>query len=829
VHNRSELSTDVADGDAMSRSASYVRWFGDLRNTDVPLVGGKNASLGEMYSALSTDGVKVPNGFALTAEAYRDALTHANAWDGLHRLLDGLDKSDVKLLGERAAQAREVIYAATGTERLRSVIVPAYRELEKQYGADVAVAVRSSATAEDLPTASFAGQHESFLHIRGETDLFEACRRCFASIFTDRAIVYRIDNGFDHFKVALSVGVMKMVRSDLASSGVIFTLDTESGFRDVVFITGAYGLGENVVQGNVDPDEFYVHKPTFRKGFRAVLRRSLGAKQMHMVYARRRGVGSTRNLSTPASDRDRFCITDADALTLADYAIRIEDHYSKVAGHPMPMDVEWAKDGEDGTLYIVQARPETVASRRTPEAFESFTLKASGPVLVTGRAVGEKIAAGAVRLVRDTSELSSFLPGEVLVADTTTPDWEPVMKTAAAIVTNRGGRTCHAAIVARELGVPAVVGADGATEKLQLGAPVTVSCAEGDVGSVYAGKLPFEIAKVPVGEIARPRTHIMVNLGDPDMAFKTAMLPNDGVGLARMEFIITEHIGVHPMALVAPEKVISAKARAAIARLTKHYPHPPDFFIEKLSEGIGTIAAAFYPKPVIVRLSDFKTNEYAKLMGGAGFEPKEANPMLGFRGASRYAHPAYAAGFALECAALRRVRDEMGLTNLCVMVPFCRRVAEASRVIDAMAERGLKRGENGLQIYVMCEIPNNVIQIDAFSAFFDGFSIGSNDLTQLTLGVDRDSEIVAFDFDERDPGMLEMLRLAVAGARRNGRHVGICGEAPANYPEIASFLTRQGIDSISVNPSSLLKTMTVVRQAEEEVEREKAGIAPAQA
>lgn len=807
----------------------YVRWFSDLRNSDVPLVGGKNASLGELYSTLSAAGVKVPNGFALTAEAYRDALSEAGAWDELRRLLDGLDKSNVKLLAERAARAREVVYAATGTERLRSVIVPAYHELENQYGADVAVAVRSSATAEDLPTASFAGQHESFLHIRGEKDLFEACRRCLASIFTDRAIVYRIDNGFDHFKVALSVGVMKMVRSDLASSGVIFTLDTESGFRDVVFVTGAYGLGENVVQGKVDPDEFYVHKPTFRKGFRAVVRRSLGAKQMRMVYGRRRGVGSTRNLPTPASDRERFCITDAEVLTLADCAIRIEDHYSKVAGHPMPMDIEWAKDGEDGSLYIVQARPETVASRRAPRAFESFTLKATGPVLVTGRAVGEKIASGTVRVVGDTSELSSFLPGEVLVADTTTPDWEPVMKTAAAIVTNRGGRTCHAAIVARELGVPAVVGAEGATKKLQLGATVTVSCAEGDIGSVYAGKLPFEIAKVAVDELARPRTHVMMNLGDPELAFKTAMLPNDGVGLARMEFIITEHIGVHPMALVAPEKVRSTKGRAAIARLTRRYPHSPDFFIEKLSEGIGTIAAAFYPKPVIVRLSDFKTNEYARLMGGGGFEPEEANPMLGFRGASRYTHPAYAAGFALECAALRRVRDEMGMTNLYVMVPFCRRVEEARRVIDAMAEHGLKRGENGLEIYVMCEIPNNVIQIDAFAALFDGFSIGSNDLTQLTLGVDRDSEIVAFDFDERDPGMLEMLRLAVAGARRNGRHIGICGEAPANYPEIASFLARQGIDSISVNPSSLLKTMTVVRQAEEEVEREKASITPARA
>jgi pyruvate, water dikinase len=797
-------------------SSGYLRWFGDVRGQDTAVVGGKNASLGELYSTLSAEGVRVPNGFAVTSQAYRDALMEARAWDQLHPLLDRLDKTDVADLAARAAQAREIVYAATGTERLRAEIGSGYRELEKQYGPDVAVAVRSSATAEDLPTASFAGQHETYLHIRGERDLFEACRRCFASIFTDRAIAYRIDNGFDHFKVALSVGVMKMVRSDLASSGVMFSLDTESGFRDVVFITASYGLGENVVQGAVDPDEFYVHKPTFRKGFRAILRRSLGAKQMRMVYARRRGMGSTRNLATSAADRSCFCITDKEALSLADYAIRIEEHYSKNAGRPVPMDVEWAKDGEDGGLYIVQARPETVSSRRSPHAFETFTLKGNGQVLVSGRSVGEKIAAGAVHVIRDKRELGTFRPGEVLVADTTTPDWEPVMKTAAAIVTNRGGRTCHAAIVARELGVPAVVGAANATERLKPGSPVTVSCAEGDTGRVYGGALPFSVTQVTLDELKRPRTAIMVNLGNPELAFGTAMLPNDGVGLARMEFIISEHIGIHPMALASPDKVASSKARAAIARLTRRYAHPTDFFVEKLSEGVGTIAAAFYPKPVIIRLSDFKTNEYARLIGGAGFEPKEANPMLGFRGAARYTHPAYAAGFALECAALRRVRDVMGLTNLRIMVPFCRRVEEGRRVIKAMADQGLKQGENGLEIYVMCEIPNNVIQVDEFSKLFNGFSIGSNDLTQLTLGVDRDSEIVAFDFDERDPGMLRMLELAVTGAKRNHRHIGICGEAPANYPGIAKFLVQQGIDSISVNPASLLRTMMVVSAAEEQ-------------
>ena len=796
---------------------SYVRWFGDIRLSDVPEVGGKTASLGELYAMLAAEGIRVPEGFALTARAYRDALTEAGVEDELRRLFSGFDHHDVALLAERAAAARRLVYEATGSAHLRAEVAAAYRVLEENCGVSVAVAVRSSATAEDLPTASFAGQHESFLNVRGESDLFEACRRCFASIFTDRAIVYRIDNGFDHFKVALSVGVMKMVRSDRAASGVIFTLDTESGFRDVVFVTGSWGLGENIVQGKVDPDEFYVHKATFRRGYRAVLSRSLGRKQMRLVYARGHGEASTRNLPTRKIDRERFCLNDAEVLELAGYAIRIEDHYSQLAGQPTPMDIEWAKDGVDGKLYIVQARPETVASCRAPGAFETYTLKAGGPVLVTGRAVGEKIASGKVRVVADPHDLAAFHPGEVLVAEATSPDWEPVMKTAAAIVTRRGGRTCHAAIVARELGVPAVVGAEGATERLATGSLVTISCADGEVGKVYEGALPFEVTRVAAAALPRSSTKIMVNLGNPELAYHTAMLPNDGVGLARMEFIVNEHIGIHPMALACPEKVTSKKARAAITRLVRNYARPTDFFVEKLAEGVGTIAAAFYPKPVILRLSDFKTNEYASLLGGAGFEPKEENPMLGFRGASRYAHPAYAAGFALECAALVRVRNEMGLTNLRVMVPFCRRVAEGREVIEAMARHGLERGKNGLEIYVMCEIPNNVIEIDAFAQLFDGFSIGSNDLTQLTLGVDRDSEIVAFDFDERDPGMLEMLRLAVTGAKRNHRHVGICGEGPANYPEIARFLAELGIDSISVNAASLLRTMTVVHEAERAV------------
>jgi pyruvate,water dikinase len=792
--------------------AAYVRWFKDIGLDDVGMVGGKTASLGELYSALSPQGISVPNGFAVTAAAYRSALLETGAWEELRKLLDGLDKRRISDLAKRAAKARDIIYAATDRPELRQEIASAYRQLEQEYGAKVAVAVRSSATAEDLPNASFAGQHDSFLNIRGERELFDACRRCFASLFTDRAISYRIDNGYDHFKVALSVAVMKMVRSDLSSSGVIFTLDTESGFRDVVFVTGIYGLGENIVQGAVEPDEFYVHKPTFNAGFRAVLSRRIGAKDKKMVYAR--GRATTRNIATPQRDRERFCVSDDDVLNLAGCAIAVENHYSRKAGHAVPMDVEWAKDGADGTLYIIQARPETVASRRKPDALESYVLKGKAALLGEGRAVGEKIAAGKVRLITRKQDLRAFKAGEVLVAPATSPDWEPVMKIASAIITEHGGRTCHAAIVARELGVPAVVGIAGITKKAKTGTLVTVSCAEGDIGHVYAGKLPFDVDRVSTETLKKPRTEIMVNLGNPEIAFKTAMVPNDGVGLARMEFIINQHIGIHPMALAKPEQVKSAKDRTLIKQLTKGYDKPSDFFVEHLSEGVGTIAAAFYPRPVIVRLSDFKTNEYANLKAGADFEPREENPMLGFRGAARYAHPAYAAGFALECAALRRARNEMGLTNLKIMIPFCRRVEEARKVIQVMAAHGLKQGDNGLEIYMMCEIPNNVILIDQFAQLFDGFSIGSNDLTQLTLGVDRDSDIVAFDFDERDPGMLEMLKLAVAGAKRNRRHIGICGEAPANYPEIAQFLAALGIDSISVNPSSILRTIGVVYEAE---------------
>ena len=635
-------------------TSGYIRFFEEMGIDDVPLVGGKNASLGEMFQKLSDQGVRVPHGFAITAEAYRYMLDEAGAWERLHAELDDLDPADVGALARKAKRAREIVYGAGLPDDLAAEILDAYRALQQEYGEEVSLAVRSSATAEDLPTASFAGQQDSYLNIKGEESLLDTCRRCFASLFTDRAIHYRIDQGFDHFKVSLSIGVMKMVRSDIASSGVMFSIDTESGFRDAVFVTGAYGLGENVVQGAVDPDEFYVHKPTYLAGHRAVLRRLLGDKAVKMILVEGETKNTTRNIPTPKADRARFCLTDEDVLELAGYACTIEQHYGR------PMDMEWAKDGMDGKLYIVQARPETVASQHSVTALESYVLEGKGEILTEGRSVGERIASGPVRRIENLTHLAEFKPGEVLVADTTTPDWEPVMKTAAAIVTNRGGRTCHASIIARELGIPAVVGTGDATTSVSDGTVVTVSCAEGDSGRVYRGELSFHVDRTEVADLARPHTQLMVNLGNPDLAFKTSFLPNDGVGLARMEFIISEYIRVHPLALLHPEKVDDPEARRTIDRLTQGYADGSAFFVERLSEGIGTIAAAFWPKPVVVRMSDFKSNEYASLLGGQGFEPSESNPMIGFRGASRYAHPAYAEGFALECRAMRRVRERDG-------------------------------------------------------------------------------------------------------------------------------------------------------------------------
>jgi pyruvate,water dikinase len=795
----------------------FVRSFDTLGLGDVGLVGGKNASLGELYTELTPLGVSIPNGFAVTAEAYRETLRQAGAWGRLGEALRGLDPSNVEDLARRAHEARSIVYAAPFSPTLRDEIIGAYASLAGDSGTPVAVAVRSSATAEDLPSASFAGQHETYLNVTGPEELLDACHRCFASAFTDRAIHYRTENGFDHLEVGLSVGVMKMVRSDCGASGVIFTLDTETGFRDIVLVTGAYGLGENVVQGSVNPDEFTVFKPTFESGHRTVLRRKLGSKAIRMIYAGDGGRVRTQNVETSIADRERFCISDDEVLALAENALAIERHYSERAGQWVPMDIEWAKDGIDGKLYILQARPETVVSQQEGARTEEYTLAGTGPVLVTGRAVGAQVASGRARLVTDVSSLAEFQAGEILVSDATSPDWEPVLKQAGGIVTNRGGRTCHAAIVARELGIPAVVGTEKATEAIAEGEVVTVSCAEGDTGRVYAGEVPFSVSHAELGELPRPKTQVMVNLADPAQAFRTSRIPCDGVGLARLEFIITHSIGIHPMALAHPERVRDLSVREEILRRTRRYERPEDFFVERLSEGVATIAAAFYPKPVIVRLSDFKTNEYAALLGGKDFEPHEENPMLGFRGASRYAHPQYADGFALECAALERVRNSMGLTNVRIMVPFCRRVEEAERVVLALAENGLVRGENTLELYVMCEIPNNVIQLDAFAAYFDGFSIGSNDLTQLVLGVDRDSEIVAFDFDERDPGVREMIRMAIAGCRRNHVHSGICGQAPSDYPEITEFLVKSGIDSISLSPDAILSATRQIFEIEERV------------
>ena len=795
----------------MKQNAKYIRWLEEIIINDIPLVGGKNASLGEMYRELIRQGIKIPNGFAVTAESYWHVLSSAGILDKLKEVMTGLDKANVADLARRGKTARDLILGAGIPNDLWDEIKTAYDRLCKEYGPDTDVAVRSSATAEDLPTASFAGQQETYLNIRGYHALREACSKCFASLFTDRAISYRIDNNFDHFKIALSIGIMKMVRSDLATSGVTFTLDTETGFRDVVFITACYGLGENIVQGAVNPDEYYVFKPTFRKGYRAIIRKNLGDKRIKMIYGRGDSKVLTRNVEVPEADRKRFCLIDDDILTLARYAIVIEDHYSKKAGKPQPMDIEWAKDGISGDLFIVQARPETVKSQKAMDVLETYHLDRKGPVLGRGKSVGEKIASGKARVIPDVSHLPLFKPGEIIVADTTTPDWEPVMKTAAAIVTNRGGRTCHAAIVSRELGIPAVVGAEDATEKIKTGKDVTVSCAEGDEGIVYEGTLPFHVEKLLLKDLPRPKTKIMMNLGNPEEAFSLSMIPNDGVGLARMEFIISSYIKIHPMALIHPEKVTDEKVKKEINDLTFGYENKEDYFIEKLAHGVGTIAAAFYPKPVIVRMSDFKSNEYASLIGGKYFEPKEENPMIGFRGASRYYDERYREGFALECRAMKKVREETGLTNLIIMIPFCRRVDEGEKVLAEMAKNGLRRGENGLNIYVMCEIPNNVLMIDEFSKLFDGFSIGSNDLTQLILGVDRDSELVSHDFDERDPGVMRMISMAIQGARRNHRHSGLCGQAPSDYPEFAEFLVREGIDSMSLNPDSVMKiTLRVI-------------------
>src|SRR6516165_2642760 len=795
----------------------FIRWFRDLGIGDVGLVGGKNASLGEMYRELTPKGIRIPNGFAVTADAYRHFLRVGGLRERLRTALLGLDTRNLPDLAERGRRLRDAILATPFPNDLQQEIIEAYAILCREYGPETDTAVRSSATAEDLPTASFAGQQESFLNVRGERALLDACRQCFASLFTDRAISYRVDKGFDHFAVALSIGVQKMVRSDLGAFVLFFTLDTESGFPDVVLINSAYGLGESVVKGRVDPDEFLVFKPTLKPGFRPILKRAVGAKQEKLVYATRGG-RSTRSVPVTLEDRERLSLTDNEVLSLARWGCLIEDHYSGKAGRPVPMDVEWAKDGRTGELFILQARPETVhALAHKTTTLEVYQLQGKGPVLLKGRSVGQKIGAGPVRVVKNVEELQDFQPGEVLVADMTDPDWEPTMKMAAAIVTNRGGRTCHAAIVSREIGVPCVVGTEKATAILRSGQNVTVSCAQGEVGLVYDGTLPFARETLDLGSIPREQTRVMMNDGNPDQAFPLAFLPNDGVGLARIEFIISGAIQVHPLALTRFDALPEGPVKERIADLTRHSADKPAYFVDRLAEGVGQIAAAFYPKDVIVRLSDFKTNEYAGLLGGEAFEPKEENPMIGFRGASRYYDERYREGFLLECRAMKKVREEMGLTNVKLMVPFCRTVEEGRKVLEVMAEAGLRRGENGLEVYVMCEVPANVILTEEFAELFDVFSIGSNDLTQLTLGLDRDSEIVAHLFDERNPAVMRLVEDVIRRARACGRKVGICGQAPSDYPEFARFLVRCGIDSISLNPDTVLQTTREIVEVEKQL------------
>lgn len=798
---------------AVNRKKALVLWFNELGIKDVPLVGGKNASLGEMYRKLTKKGVAIPNGYAITAAAYFYLLEEQGIRDDIKRVLKDLNTHNLRNLQAHGKKVRQLILNTTFPQDLQDVIMANYHKLEKQYGKNVDVAVRSSATAEDLPDASFAGQQETYLNIRGEKALLEACKKCFASLFTDRAISYREDKHFDHFSIGLSISVQKMARSDKGASGVMFSIDTESGHKDMVLINAAYGLGENVVQGAVSPDEFYVHKPTLKKGFKPIVSKMMGTKKIKMIYAT--GKVPTKNVSVAPKDRNRYCITDREVLKLARWAAIIEDHYSEEAGHFKPMDMEWAKDGVSGKLYIVQARPETVVSQRDVNVLESYTLKKKGKVLASGSPVGAKIGSGRANVIKDVKGIHSFKKGDVLVTHMTDPDWEPIMKIASAIVTNEGGRTSHAAIVSRELGIPAIVGAETATKDIPHGKVVTVSCSEGDVGNVYLGKLPFTVKRTNTSKLPKPkRTKVKMIFGTPELAFQTSQIPNAGVGLAREEFIINSYIKIHPMALVKYNTLKDQKAKKQIDKLTVGYADKKKYYVDKLAYGIATIAAAFYPREVIVRLADFRTNEYAELIGGRAFEPEERNPMIGWRGASRYYDPEYRPAFDLECQALKRVRDEMGLMNVKVMVPFCRTVDEGKKVIQAMADNGLKQHVNGLEVYVMCEIPSNVVLADQFSKIFDGFSIGSNDLTQLTLGLDRDSGIIAHVGNEKNEAVKRLVSQVIKTAKKYKRDIGICGQAPSDFPDFAQFLVREGIDSISLNPDTILQTTAAIAKAE---------------
>ncbi len=811
---------------AKSKSHEFIRWFDEIDMKDISLVGGKTASLGELTQNLAGKGIRVPSGFGVTAQAYRCFLDENNLVDIIRHQLQGLDANDTSALQQAGQIVRQKFLNAEIPANIQSEILEAYDELAHKRAKQtrpssdlpqsVSVAVRSSATAEDLPDASFAGQQDSFLNVNGHGELLDACKRCFASLFNDRAISYRQSRDFDHLNVALSLCIQQMVRSDLASSGVMFTIDTESGFKDAVLINASWGLGESIVQGSVNPDEFVLFKPTLLEGKQPILQRHMGSKETKLIYDTD-GARMTRTVKVSGTDRRRLCISDDEALQLARWACVIEEHYSQVHKKPTPMDIEWGKDGETGELYILQARPETVKSRLQSDANQLtvYRLQEKGKELIRGRAVGEKVATGTVRVISTVEKLEELREGEILVTDRTDPDWEPFMKKASAVITNRGGRTCHAAIVSRELGLPAVVGTERATSTLKEGETVTLSCAEGEVGRVYEGALAYQKEQIDISSLqVRPKTKIMLNLANPEAAFRLSMIPNDGIGLARVEFIINHMIKVHPMALVHFDRVQNTETRQVIEELTRGHSDKESYFVDSLAEGVGTLAAAFYPKDVIVRMSDFKSNEYANLVGGTEFEPQEENPMIGFRGASRYDHKRYREGFALECRAMKKVRDTMGLTNLKLMIPFCRTLNEGKRVLDAMAKNGLKRGENGLEVYVMCEIPSNVILAEEFAKIFDGFSIGSNDLTQLVLGVDRDSELLADIFDERNEAVKSMISQVIDKAKKAGSKIGICGQAPSDYPEFAHFLVDKGIDSISLNPDSLIKTTLSIGKQE---------------
>lgn len=792
----------------MDKKRFFVLPFKDLHIGDVPIVGGKNASLGEMYRELKKKGVKVPNGFAVTALAYMHFINKSGIRDKIKEILSDLNTHDIRNLMIRGRRVRQTILNAEIPKEIEDEIIKNYKRLSKQYGDKYTdVAVRSSATAEDLPDASFAGQQETYLNIRGEKDLLIACKKCFASLFTNRAISYREDKGFSHFDVALSIGIQKMVRSDLSSSGVMFSIDTESGFKDVVFITSIYGLGENIVQGAVNPDEFYVHKPTLKKGYTPIISRTVGDKRIKMIYSSGKN-GPVKNIPVPLKDREKFSINDKEVLQLSKWAVIIENHYGRA------MDIEWAKDGKDNQLYIVQARPETVISQRNPNIYEEYKIEGKGKVIIFGQSVGSKIGSGKVRVIKDVSGIHKFKKGEVLVTGMTDPDWEPIMKIASAIVTNRGGRTCHAAIISREMGIPAIVGTNDATKKLKTGQLVTASCAEGERGFVYSGLMKYKVIQHDLKKIPKTKTKIMMNIGSPNRAFEQSFIPNEGVGLAREEFIINSFIRIHPNALINFKKLKDKKLIEKIEKITVGYKDKKQFFVDKLAEGIGMITAAFYPNDVIVRMSDFKTNEYRNLIGGELYEPIEENPMIGWRGASRYYKEGYKDAFLLECEAMKKVRNKFGLKNMKIMIPFCRTIAEGKKVLKIMAKQGLVRGKDGLEIYVMCEIPSNVILADEFSKIFDGFSIGSNDLTQLTLGLDRDSEIVSDIYDERNEAVKAMIATVIYKAKKNGKKIGICGQAPSDFPDFAQFLVRCGIDSISLNPDTMIKTR--IKIAEEE-------------